>query len=82
VLTVKCGERKTEGENSRAPLWTNLELALEENALSKWHEQGEQHNESAGSKIRSKIDDMRYGIKDNREKHTQIKKHNTSNYHN
>jgi hypothetical protein len=52
------------------------------NALSKWREQGAQYNESAGSKIRSKIDDMRYEIKDNRKEHTQRKKHNTSNYRN
>jgi hypothetical protein len=82
VLIITCGGRKIEGENSRALLWTNSELAREENTLSKWHEQGAQYNESIGSKIYSKIDDMRYEIKDNRKEHTQRKKHNTSNYRN
>jgi hypothetical protein len=82
VLIVKCGGRKIEGANSRASLWTNSELAREENALSKWREQGAQYIESAGSKIHSKIDDMRYEIKDNRKEHTQRKKQNTSNYRN
>jgi hypothetical protein len=70
VLIIKCGGRKTEGENSRAPLWMNSELAQEENTLSKWRKQGAQYNESTGLKICSKIDDMRYGIKDKRKKHT------------
>jgi hypothetical protein len=34
----------------------NSELALEENVLSKWREQGALRSESTGSKIRSEID--------------------------
>ena len=82
MLIVKCGKRKIEVENSRVSLWMNSELAREENALFKWREQGAEYNESAGLKIRSKIDDLRYEIKDNRKEHTQRKKHNTSNYRN
>jgi hypothetical protein len=82
MLIVKCGKRKIEVENSRVSLWMNSELAREENALSKWRKQGAQYNEFAGSKIRSKIEDLRYEIKDNRKEHMQIKKQNTSNYRN
>ena len=39
---------------------------LEENVLSKWREQGALCSESAGSKIRSEIDSVRYEIKGNR----------------
>jgi hypothetical protein len=82
MLIIKCGERKTEGANSREPLWTNSELAREENTLSKWREQGAKYNKSTSLKFRFKVNDMRYGIKDNRKKHTQRKEHNTSNYRN
>jgi len=37
-------------------LRVNSELALEENILSKWREQGVLYNESVGSKIHSEID--------------------------
>jgi hypothetical protein len=33
---------------------------LEENMLSKWHEQGALRNKSTGLKIRSKLDRKRY----------------------
>jgi hypothetical protein len=51
------------GSNSGASLWMNSELALEENVLSKWREQGALYNESAGSIIHSEIDRKRYEIK-------------------
>jgi hypothetical protein len=51
------------GSNSGAPLWMNSELTLEENILSKWHEQGALYNESIGSIIHSKIDRKKYEIK-------------------
>jgi hypothetical protein len=51
------------GSDSGASLWTNSELALEENVLSKWHEQGALYRKSTGLKIRSEIDSTRYEIK-------------------
>jgi hypothetical protein len=51
------------GSNSGAPLWTNSDLALEENILSKWREQGALYSESAGSIIHSEIDRKRYEMK-------------------
>jgi hypothetical protein len=54
--------REIIGSNSGAPLWANSNLSLEENVLSKWHEQGAMCSESKGSKIRSKIDNKIYEI--------------------
>jgi len=51
------------GSNSGASLWTNSELALEENVLSKWRKQGAFYSESTGSIICSEIDRKRYEIK-------------------
>jgi hypothetical protein len=42
------------GSNSGSSLWTNPELALEENVLSKWREQGVLYIESTGSIIHSR----------------------------
>jgi hypothetical protein len=51
------------GSNSGVSLWTNSELALEGNVLSKWHKQGTLYNKYRGSIIHSKIDRNRYEIK-------------------
>jgi hypothetical protein len=51
------------GSNLGTALWTNSKLALEDNVLSKWHEQGALYNESACSKFCSEIDSTRYEIK-------------------
>ena len=53
-------------------MWVNLELALEENILSKWHEQGALYSESTGSKFHSEIDRKRYEI--NMKGSTYVKK--------
>jgi len=51
------------GSNSRASMRTNSKLALEDNVLSKWHEQGALCSESTGLKIHSEIDSKIYEIK-------------------
>jgi hypothetical protein len=56
-----CGGRNSRSD-TEASLWTNSELSLEENVLSKWCEQGALYNESAGSIIHSEIDRKRYEI--------------------
>jgi hypothetical protein len=50
------------GSNLRASLWMNSELALEENVLSKWREQGALYNEYVGSIIHSEVDRKRYEV--------------------
>ena len=51
------------GSNLGVSRWMNLELALEEDVLSKRRKQGALYNEFAGSIIRSEIDRKRYEIK-------------------